>query len=265
MRYSGPATGEPLGTNRQEHVDMFITILTICIVFLGIALILNQKSAKYFLAGYNSMSEEERAKFDIIGFLKSFKLMLVSVAVSLLFIYLLLHHFSLEHYSLILIVIIPLILIPYILYISKKYNNSPVIDNGRSKIIFYWVVGLITVGLPILVAILVFYSGLRETNFEIKSTSLVIDGSYSKEIEFKQIKTVEIVDKLPGIIKRTRGIELGQNLRGKFLTVDGEVYLNVKLKSGSFLKITTNKETIYLSNSSSNVKSLYRMLAEKIE
>ncbi len=99
---------------------MWIIIIIISIVFIVISFILNEKNAKYLLAGYNTMSDEERESFDIIGFLKAFKRIFILIGLSILFSYILLYFCSLEHYSFILISLIPVILLPYLLFISKK-------------------------------------------------------------------------------------------------------------------------------------------------
>ena len=47
---------------------LIFTIIFVSLIFLGIAFGINKKNAKYLLAGYNTMSKEQRAKFDIEGF-----------------------------------------------------------------------------------------------------------------------------------------------------------------------------------------------------
>ena len=47
---------------------LIFTIIFVSLIFLGIAFGINKKNAKYLLAGYNTMSMEQREKFDIEGF-----------------------------------------------------------------------------------------------------------------------------------------------------------------------------------------------------
>ena len=67
---------------------IILPIIFVNIIFIVIAFGINKKNAKYLLAGYNTMSNEQRAKFDIEGFLIFFKkyFLLVSFYSTLIFI-----------------------------------------------------------------------------------------------------------------------------------------------------------------------------------
>ena len=52
---------------------MIIALIFVNIIFLAIAKYINTENAKFFLAGYNTMSEKERNNFDLISYLKFFK------------------------------------------------------------------------------------------------------------------------------------------------------------------------------------------------
>tara|TARA_B100001750_G_scaffold42249_1_gene30813 strand:+ start:397 stop:765 length:369 start_codon:yes stop_codon:yes gene_type:complete len=69
---------------------LIIPILFVNVIFVVIALGINKKNAKYLLAGYNTMSMEQREKFDIEGFLIFFKKYFLQVAFysTLIFIFL---------------------------------------------------------------------------------------------------------------------------------------------------------------------------------
>jgi hypothetical protein len=244
---------------------MLITTIIISVVFIAIAIIINEKNAKYLLAGYNTMSEEERGRFDINGFLKSLKSILVFVGVTLLLLYSLLSYYSLEDYTFIILVIIPILLVPSILYISQKYNNSIVINDEKPKRLFFWILGSLTVVLPVLLVIIVLYSGMKETNFEIETNSFIIDGSYGKVIIYEDIIEIRLVEELPEITTKTNGFALGKILKGDFLSEEGKVYLNVNLNYSPFLQIVTNNKTLYLNNSTSNINSIYVAILEKLK
>ena len=67
-----------------------LTVIFVDVVFLCLAFGINKKNAKYLLAGYNTMSMEQREKFDIEGFLIFFKkyFLQVSFYSTLIFIFL---------------------------------------------------------------------------------------------------------------------------------------------------------------------------------
>ena len=48
---------------------IFWTVFIVDVIFIGIAYLVNKNNAKYLLAGYNTMSVEERKKFDLENFL----------------------------------------------------------------------------------------------------------------------------------------------------------------------------------------------------
>lgn len=52
---------------------MEFVFIIICVLFIALAFILTENNAKYLLAGYNTMSPEERKKVDIKGLIAYFK------------------------------------------------------------------------------------------------------------------------------------------------------------------------------------------------
>ena len=63
-------------------MEIFLTVFFVDILFIGIAYLLNENNAKYLLAGYNTMSKEEREKVDLPNFLifwKNFFIMLTFI------------------------------------------------------------------------------------------------------------------------------------------------------------------------------------------
>ena len=54
-------------------MGIYIVIAFVSLLYLCIGYFINKKNSKYLLAGYNTMSDDERKKFDIDNFLKFFK------------------------------------------------------------------------------------------------------------------------------------------------------------------------------------------------
>jgi len=50
-------------------MEIFLTVFFVDVIFIAIAYLLNKNNAKYLLAGYNTMSKEERKKVDLPNFL----------------------------------------------------------------------------------------------------------------------------------------------------------------------------------------------------
>ena len=52
---------------------LFLTIAFMSLLYLLIGFVINKDNAKYLLAGYNTMNQEEQDKFDIEGYLNFLK------------------------------------------------------------------------------------------------------------------------------------------------------------------------------------------------
>ena len=63
---------------------MELVFIIICVLFIALAFILTENNAKYLLAGYNTMSPEERKKVDIKGLIAYFKRFFIFLGVSLM-------------------------------------------------------------------------------------------------------------------------------------------------------------------------------------
>jgi hypothetical protein len=62
---------------------MMYVILGLGLFFIGMAFVLTEKNAKYLLAGYNTMTEKERRKFDISGYVPYFRKFHIFLGISL--------------------------------------------------------------------------------------------------------------------------------------------------------------------------------------
>ena len=63
---------------------MEFVLLIISIFFIVLAFVLTENNAKYLLAGYNTMSPEDRKKVDVKGLIAYFKRFFIFLGVSLM-------------------------------------------------------------------------------------------------------------------------------------------------------------------------------------
>ena len=63
---------------------MIIAIVGVSLLFIAIGLAVTEKSAKYLLAGYNTMSKEDRDKLSLKSYLPLFRRFHIYLGVSLL-------------------------------------------------------------------------------------------------------------------------------------------------------------------------------------
>ena len=54
-------------------MSIYFPVIFVSVLFYAIGYFINKENSKYLLSGYNTMSNEEREKFDIEGYLKIFK------------------------------------------------------------------------------------------------------------------------------------------------------------------------------------------------
>ncbi len=238
---------------------MFLTIILLGSFLIMLSFFLNSKNAKYLLAGYNAMSEEQRESIDINNLIKSLRLVLLFIGALTLLAYSVLWWFAYEEYSIFILFAAPIVLLFFIVKIKNKYVSSPIYSNSR-KVVFFTIAGLLTFVLPIYFII----SSNSDAKFTLLQNSLSIEGSYDREIDYKKIKSIELVDELPKIIEKTGGFNLGRRLKGSFLTKEGKVYLNVYLRKPPYLQIKTLREVIYLNGSDSDIENLQQSILAKL-
>ncbi len=102
-------------------MEIFVVVAFVSSLYFIIAYSINKENSKYLLAGYNTMTDDERKKFDIDNFLKFFKYFfklqsLLSILIYILFKLLINEKIALISYSIFLI-LCPL----YMIIKSKKF------------------------------------------------------------------------------------------------------------------------------------------------
>ena len=102
-------------------MEIFIVVAFVSSLYLIIGYSINKENSKYLLAGYNTMSNDDRKKFDIDNFLKFFKYFfklqsLISILIFVIFKLLMNEKIALIFYSIFLI-LCPL----YMIIKSKKF------------------------------------------------------------------------------------------------------------------------------------------------
>ena len=102
----------------------FFAILFTDAVFIAVAYGINEKNAKLLLAGYNTMSEQERKNFDLKSYLIYFKKFFFNISIypTIFFIGL---YFILEvEYALILYSLSIIISFPFLIYKGHKCKTK---------------------------------------------------------------------------------------------------------------------------------------------
>ena len=235
---------------------MIFLIFSLSLLYFLLGLIITPNNASYLLSGYNTMTPEERRKFDLISFLKFHKKFHITLGIT---------HFLLstglylidKDWSIAPIVGFPLLAYGYYIYKSGQFSQN----SGKSKQ---------TIRIALIVLVLtggfigyLFWDGFRKNEIIISSDQIIITGSYGEKISKSELKKIELADSIPELKLRVNGFATSKIKKGYFKTKGGEV---VKLILDSpqkpYILITkANGKKIYYSVAGNNNNELFKTLS----
>lgn len=235
---------------------MFYVIFGLGILFIGIGFIITEKNAKYLLSGYNTMSEEDRAQFDLKSYLPFFRKFHLYFGLSFTMIGASLHHLYGETFSGIFLGIYPIIAYTFFIWRSQSYSKAPLrkwekIAIGILVLVFIGVGGL-------------FLKGFQELEFSYSEEKIVIDGMYGETIDKSNIRFVALVDSLPKITIRKNGFSLGNIHKGYYKTSDDstlKLLLDSNQKPVIFIDLVDGSDIYFSYKTASNI-ALYEQLKQ---
>lgn len=171
----------------------------------------------YFLiAGYNTMSKDQKNNVDTVGLGKlmgnSLILMAVLVVVA---------GVAAEYGYKLLTMISVLSIIPLtigIVFLAQRYDHNRKNDSRSRKLEMGVFIGSI-VAVIIAVSAL-FIHGSREVKVEIMEDRIAIVSSYGTMIKKENITEITLEDSIPRVLNKVNGFDMGYVLRGIF-TVEG--------------------------------------------
>ena len=192
---------------------MIYLLLGMAVFFVLIGFSVNTSNAKYLLSGYNTMSEEEREKFDIHSYIPVFRRFHVFLGISfLIFGYALLYFFG-ENAAGLFLAIYPLLAYLYFIWKSKQYQPA-----GNSKSATW---GFAILAGCLMLVVFLFISAYSEDSIILDQEHLVIEGVYGEQLHPNDIQSVQLVAELPGIKRRSNGFSMGSIKKGYFKPVMG--------------------------------------------
>jgi Kef-type K+ transport system membrane component KefB len=237
---------------------MIIILIGMSLFFVAIGFIVTENNAEYLLAGYNTMSEEERKKFDIKNYIPHFRRFHLFLGISFLVIGLLLHYLIGQEVSGIFLAAYPIL--AYIYFIGSSHKFSKNGNSKRNKVaVLVMVAALVFVGF-------IFSQGLKEDKLLIENNAITLTGNYGEVLTVDEIARIELVESLPKITMKTNGFALGSKYKGYFKTQEGQI---VKLILNSDAKpyvLFTKKsgERIYFSTKEKSNQILYNDLKKAL-
>lgn len=193
---------------------MLYVILGLSVLFLGLGYLINEKNAGSLLSGYNMMSAEQQAEFDLKGYLKEFKRFHVFLALSFTLLGLFALYVMGENAAGIFLGVYPIIAYLYFILRTRHYQGP----NQQSTV--KWASALLVVVLLGVIGLFVY--GFQESKMEFGAETMYINGMYSIELRPDQVESFSLVDQIPPIRYRMNGFSSGEVRRGYYKTGDGE-------------------------------------------
>lgn len=102
-------------------MSIYVPVIFVSILYYAIGYFINKENAKYLLSGYNTMSDEERKKFDIENYLVFFKAFFIKQSVFSLLVFPVFHLIFDDEKAILIWSLYITIAIVYLYIKSKKF------------------------------------------------------------------------------------------------------------------------------------------------
>ena len=240
---------------------MIVPILILSAIFIAIAFFVNENNAKYLLSGYNTMSEIERQNFDIKSYIPYFRKFHIFLGVTLLIISLILLYFVNSDWSGIFLGTYPILAYVFFIWKSNQFTKN---KSKKQKVTTYAAMSVMF--LLFSVIIYEFKSSLKDNGILVDSKKIEITGDYGIEINISNLKSIELIEKLPEISSKTNGFALETIKKGYFRTENDEkvkLLINSK-KTPIIMLITNDNQKIYYSSKDKSNEEIYKEVKRKV-
>lgn len=215
--------------------SVFIFFIGILFFVLGIAI--GRFKCYWLISGYNTASDEEKEKVDIKGLARVMSFLLYGIGCAIIISALLEPYFP-KVISLVGIFIF-VFTIGAVIYCQRFDSNK------KSKGEKLGLVVILTI--PVLIFIVVLAASTEKNKVEVTQDRVAIEGSYGINLNNEEIKSIDLVDRIPSVIRRENGSSIGKYKKGVFSTKDNErVHLYLEKDYGPYLKIVSTKGDIYM-------------------
>jgi hypothetical protein len=232
---------------------MLYVAFALSFVFFSLGFILTENNAKYMLAGYNTMTEAQRAKVDIVAYLRFFKRFHIFLGISLFAGTVLLSLIN-NNWASMFMTSYPLAAYAYMIL-----KGGAMFQVSKSNtIISYGVAGLL-----IVVAAAIAMTGMNDyhsSELVLTENELKITGSFGMSLKKEEIRQNVIVDQLPEtgfLLQKVNGFAGGDYAKGRFRLKDRRiVWLYVNRKVTPLLHLSTEKGDVYYNADDRDIREL---------
>ncbi len=226
--------------------------------FVGLFLILLGFLVKKFpnlIAGYNTMSAEEKARVDVEGLSSHMRNSLIVIGLLMIIITRLsiTLELSISPFFIIVGTILPGTL--YMIIGSQRYMKKASQSVNKKGMI----IGVVVISVSAVLVTVLIFNGTRSPQFDIAGNQLSISGMYGGDL---QIRNAHLLEKLPTIKMKTNGFSLGENKRGNFkLEEFGQCKLFIESMAGPFIYLESKDGAKIIISTKSRAKT-EELLAE---
>lgn len=237
----------------RDKVMLTVAII-ISLVLLSLGFIVTPGNAKYLLSGYNTMSEADRAKMDIVSYVKFFNRFHIFLGISELAGVLILNAFN-PNWATVFMVMYPLLAYVYMIAVGNRYYTGTSGQRVGTYIVMA-IILVVVVGVGYLM-----FTGMRNSEIFLTSRALEIKGLSGMKIARDDVTEFIVTDSLPDISSKANGFAGGEFAKGAFKTDDGRIVrLYINKKSHPYLLIKTVTDEIYFSSDAISANELYNQL-----
>lgn len=236
---------------------METTILTTALILIGLGVLV--KRFPILIAGYNTMSKEEKQHVDIRGLSSFMCYSLVGMGAVPLFLYyacLGVGHADWASYCFFL----PVLYLPFLIIKANRFDHNPP-KKSRKYVV------AISVVIVAVIAVFMVY-GITPANIKVKGDKLVFTGMYGTSRALGEITGIRLSDTLPDITLRLNGFSMGGTNKGWFKLKRGGsclLYLSSHVRPYIIFTEKSGKEIIFNSKDSEITEMLYREIRNMIK
>lgn len=200
---------------------MYIVFILMAVIFLILGVIIKYLKCYFLISGYNTMTKEEQSRVDIgktgniMG--NSFFIIALFQGIASLF-----SLFNKDFIAIILSLFSIFIVILVTIIISQKYDGNSINKDGtlnKSTKITLIVISVFMILIMLFVYVSLFGAN-KTAQVVIGDNKIKIEGQYGIIIPVENILDVSLNEKLPKVINKTNGSDLGSKLKGNF-TLEG--------------------------------------------
>jgi len=205
---------------------MTVMSLNLGLFFIGLGFLV--KAVPDLIAGYNTMSKEQKVNVDILGLSTFMRNVLIVIGLIIIAGNFLLRLLEFPMIASLLTFIVPFVGIPFLIVKAQKFDHNK--QGSKSKMTYF------VLGFVVLFAAGLLYFGTTPAKIEINGESIHITGMYGIELTGSDIQKITMREKLPSIIMRTNGFSFGSSNKGNFkLEEYGQCKLFLQSENGPYI------------------------------